>query len=258
MTRSGSSSGICAKSALWKPGATGCRLQILWSSSSIRAFAYTHEDLGPNMWGNPGETGFDADGNDKASNGRDDDGNGYVDDVHGIDVVAGDSDQMDEGFVATGVPFPAYHGTSCAGIIAAVSNNGKGIAGLAGSTGAISIMAIRALWHDVDREFNQVAYKEIDKQGLLSRYCRHALPCRCGRQGPLARQILPQLKLLRRFPSGLAQCAHPAFAKDRAEPGRLDQAALERNGSQRCPTVCYCPSKPSLEPNYGRDYTRRQ
>jgi subtilisin family serine protease len=116
---------------------------------------YTHEDLGPNMWRNPGETGLDDSGHDKASNHIDDDANGYVDDVYGIDVVSGDSDPMDEGFIVAGVPVTTYHGTSCAGIIGAGSDNGKGIAGLNWN---VSIIAIRALWYDVDREFNQAAY----------------------------------------------------------------------------------------------------
>jgi subtilisin family serine protease len=38
---------------------------------------YLHEDLKENMWRNPGETGFDSQGRDKATNGIDDDGNGY-------------------------------------------------------------------------------------------------------------------------------------------------------------------------------------
>jgi len=45
---------------------------------------YTHEDLRENMWRNPGETGADSQGRDRATNGIDDDGNGYVDDVVGI------------------------------------------------------------------------------------------------------------------------------------------------------------------------------
>ena len=40
---------------------------------------YAHPDLAGNMWKNPGETGLDGDGNDKARNGLDDDGNGFVD-----------------------------------------------------------------------------------------------------------------------------------------------------------------------------------
>src|SRR5262249_52737270 len=37
---------------------------------------YNHEDLKDNMWRNPGETGLDANGHDKATNGIDDDGDG--------------------------------------------------------------------------------------------------------------------------------------------------------------------------------------
>ena len=40
---------------------------------------YTHPDLADNMWRNPGETGVDSNGNDKATNGIDDDNNGVVD-----------------------------------------------------------------------------------------------------------------------------------------------------------------------------------
>src|SRR5258708_27429072 len=80
---------------------------------------YNHEDLAANMWRNPGETGLDANGNDKATNGIDDDGDGYVDDVYWIDTVDHDSDPMDLGFT----PVPAYHGTACSGIIGAEGNN---------------------------------------------------------------------------------------------------------------------------------------
>jgi len=59
---------------------------------------YTHPDLAPNIWRNPGETGLDTNGQDKSSNGIDDDANGYVDDVHGADVVKGTGDPMDPGY----------------------------------------------------------------------------------------------------------------------------------------------------------------
>ncbi|MFO1425672.1 MAG: S8 family serine peptidase [Steroidobacteraceae bacterium] len=73
---------------------------------------YTHEDLAANIWRNNAEC---------TGNGIDDDGNGYVDDCHGIDTVNGDSDPMDD----------QRHGTHVAGIIGAVGNNGIGIAGVA-------------------------------------------------------------------------------------------------------------------------------
>ena len=49
----------------------------------------THEDLKNNLWINKGETGLDAKGHNKATNGIDDDGNGYVDDVHGWNFIGG-------------------------------------------------------------------------------------------------------------------------------------------------------------------------
>lgn len=71
-----------------------------------------HPDLAANLWRNPLEI---------PGNGRDDDGNGYVDDVHGINAINGTGNPADE----TG------HGTHVAGIIGAVGNNGIGIAGVA-------------------------------------------------------------------------------------------------------------------------------
>jgi len=81
---------------------------------------YTHEDLAANMWRNPGETGLDAGGQTRSSNGIDDDRNGYVDDVFGVDTINDDSDPVDD----------AGHGTHVAGTIGAVGNNGKGVVGV--------------------------------------------------------------------------------------------------------------------------------
>ena len=90
---------------------------------------YTHPDLAANMWRNPGETGLDENGHDKATNGIDDDGNGYVDDVFGVNTITGSGDPMDYGYRASdGSIF--YHGTADAGTVAAVGNNGLGIAGI--------------------------------------------------------------------------------------------------------------------------------
>lgn len=80
----------------------------------------THEDLAANMWRNPGETGLDGLGRDKATNGIDDDGNGFVDDVNGWDFCNNDNDPTDD----------HGHGTHVAGTIGAVGNNNTGVVGV--------------------------------------------------------------------------------------------------------------------------------
>lgn len=81
---------------------------------------YTHPDLAANIWTNPGEI---------PGNGIDDDGNGYIDDVHGWDFANNDNDPMDD----------AGHGTHTAGTIGAVGNNGVGVAGIAWSARILPI-----------------------------------------------------------------------------------------------------------------------
>ncbi|HYC70098.1 MAG TPA: S8 family peptidase [Opitutaceae bacterium] len=92
----------------------------------------THEDLRPNLWVNPGESGLDSLGRDKRANGVDDDANGFVDDVHGINVLN-----------RTGNPHDDYgHGTHVGGIIGAATNNSVGIAGVAWQ---VKLMALKFL-----------------------------------------------------------------------------------------------------------------
>lgn len=70
-----------------------------------------HPALRENLWRNPGETGVDANGRDKATNGVDDDGNGYVDDVHGWNFASNNQDLSDI----------HGHGTHVAGIIQSIA-----------------------------------------------------------------------------------------------------------------------------------------
>ena len=95
---------------------------------------YDHPDLIDNLWTNPGESGLDANGNDKRSNGIDDDGNGYVDDFRGWDFAENDNDPLDD----------HGHGTHCAGSIGASGNNGEGIAGLNWEVSLVGLRFITA------------------------------------------------------------------------------------------------------------------
>ena len=84
---------------------------------------YDHPDLAGRWAENPGETGRDATGRDRRSNGVDDDRNGYVDDWRGWDTYARDNDATSDTENA--------HGTNVAGVLGAAANNGVGIAGIA-------------------------------------------------------------------------------------------------------------------------------
>ncbi|QSX41229.1 S8 family serine peptidase [Shewanella cyperi] len=81
-------------------------------------FDYTHPDLRDNIWTNPNEV---------ADNGIDDDGNGYIDDIHGISAINDNGNPMDT----------HYHGTHVAGTIGATGNNGIGVAGVNWNTSMI-------------------------------------------------------------------------------------------------------------------------
>lgn len=89
-----------------------------------------HKDLTENLWVNKGETGLDKNGKDKATNGVDDDGNGFIDDVHGWNFVANNNDLTDN----------HGHGTHISGIVGAKGGNGFGISGVAPK---VSLMTLK-------------------------------------------------------------------------------------------------------------------
>ena len=72
---------------------------------------YTHPDLADNIWTNPGEI---------PGNGIDDDSDGYIDDVHGINAFSHNGNPMDDN----------GHGSHVSGTIGGTGNNNRGIAGV--------------------------------------------------------------------------------------------------------------------------------
>lgn len=94
-----------------------------------------HPDLVANLWENPGEI---------PNNHLDDDGNEFVDDVHGWNFHEDNSSVADDSLNS--------HGTTVAGILAASGNNAIGIAGVAWKA---SIMVVKA--------FDEFGFSDIDK-----------------------------------------------------------------------------------------------
>ncbi len=85
---------------------------------------YNHPDLKNNMWVNQAEA--------NGQTGVDDDGNGFIDDIHGYDFANNDGDPMDDN----------DHGTHCAGTIGAEGDNGIGVVGV---NWKVSIMGLKFL-----------------------------------------------------------------------------------------------------------------
>ena len=121
---------------------------------------YTHPDLEDNIWVNEAEL--------NGVEGFDDDGNGYVDDIRGWDFINNDNAPLDDNM----------HGTHVAGIIGAVGNNDKGIAGAAWNVKIMpikvfqsrkEIQQIYALGVDYAR-MQEPQYKIIHLEYMLSLY----------------------------------------------------------------------------------------
>lgn len=100
-----------------------------------------HRDLADNMWVNEAEK--------NGLTGVDDDGNGYIDDVHGWNCVS------DNGNITADA-----HGTHVAGTISAVNNNGFAVCGIAGGTGnndGVRLMSIQIFENEEGCYSHQIA-----------------------------------------------------------------------------------------------------
>ncbi|MBN1350390.1 S8 family peptidase [candidate division KSB1 bacterium] len=118
---------------------------------------WNHPDLAANIWVN----------DDEVLDGKDSDGNGFIDDIRGWDFVDLDNDNYisgEDGKIADNDPMDFNgHGTHCAGCAAAVTNNSSGVAGVSWNS---KIMAIRAGWQGADGK----GYTRTDWTALGFRY----------------------------------------------------------------------------------------
>ena len=110
-----------------------------------------HADIDANLWKNPGEI---------AGNGVDDDGNGYVDDVHGWDFWNADRDPTDD----------YGHGTHVAGIIGAEGDNGRDIAGVCWNATIQAVKVLDTLGAGTWTSISQGMIYAADNGALVSNY----------------------------------------------------------------------------------------
>jgi len=106
---------------------------------------WSHPDLAANVWVNPLEV---------PGNGLDDDQNGYADDLRGWDFGNHDADARPHAVLQQGLDV-GFHGTHCAGIAAAVTNNAVGIAGVAGGCRLLPLKIV-----DTAAQFTDAAVTE--------------------------------------------------------------------------------------------------
>ena len=105
--------------AAWNEQTSCAKVAVLDTGMQLN-----HPDLKQNLWTNSKET----------NNGVDDDGNGYIDDVNGVDIVTGRGSGEDGN----------GHGTHVAGIIGARGNNDRGISGLCWKVKMVNVRILDA------------------------------------------------------------------------------------------------------------------
>ncbi|HET9326661.1 MAG TPA: S8 family serine peptidase [Candidatus Eisenbacteria bacterium] len=116
---------------------------------------WQHEDLLANMWANPGEI---------AGNGLDDDGNGFIDDIHGWDFLANDGDPRG----SPSTPSNANHGTHTAGLLAAVTHNAVGMASASWNPRLMAVNASHSFDQFIAYGFEGILYAVDNGAAIVS------------------------------------------------------------------------------------------
>jgi subtilisin family serine protease len=118
-----------------------------------------HIDLKDNIWTNPNEI---------PNNGIDDDGNGYIDDIHGWDVSDNDN------AVFNNVNIHLDHGTRSAGMIAAVTDNDTGVAGIGFN---VSILPVKMSRDNITQRAHTHIYEGLAYAAIMN---PDIINCSCG------------------------------------------------------------------------------
>ncbi|QXD14069.1 S8 family serine peptidase [Rhodocaloribacter litoris] len=127
----------------------------------------SHPDIIDNLWVNPGEI---------PDNGIDDDNNGYVDDVYGYNFA----DDTNDPSIVNPADVTNSHGMHTSGTIAARSNNGIGVAGVAGGDGSagsgVRIMTAVTFGANVDGFAEAIVYGADNGAVISSNSWGYTLP----------------------------------------------------------------------------------
>ena len=133
---------------LWKKGITGSRDVVVAVIDT--GIDWTHPDLQANLYTNKGEI---------AGDGKDNDGNGFIDDIHGWNFYDHTNNSVDD----------HGHGSHCSGTIGGVGNNGVGIAGINWN---VSLMPIKFLSADgsgsLEGAVEAINYATLMKVNIMS------------------------------------------------------------------------------------------
>lgn len=111
---------------------------------------YNHPDLAANIWVNEAEF--------NGEEGVDDDGNGFIDDIHGYDFQNNDGDPMDD----------HNHGTHCSGTIGAIHDNGVGVAGVMGDVQIVPVKFLGSSGGSTEGAIKSVDYATKLNVDLMS------------------------------------------------------------------------------------------
>lgn len=117
------------------------------------AVMWTHSDLTANTYTNALEAA--------GTIGVDDDGNGYIDDVHGYDVADNDNNAVPTNTLMD-------HGTHCAGIAGARTDNGSGIASIGWNIKILPVKCTYTSTNAIDQGYAGIIYAAKSKARIIS------------------------------------------------------------------------------------------